>query len=122
MNQRPPLKPRCDLSQAHQRRNRCSKCGYSKHVEDFECLQEMFQCKTCSRYGHFTSLCYKKKMSFTPRNPKAHQLQVGVVYAQEDSICSQSSDLTSSDESFSLQVKIQCTQAESKFPLSSSHY
>ena len=43
-------------------------------------------------------------------------MQVGVVYAQEDSICSQSSDLTSSNESFCPQVKIQCTQAESKFP------
>ena len=35
---------------------------------------------------------------------------------QEDSICSQSSALPSSDESFCLHVKIQCTQAESKFP------
>ena len=45
-----------------------------------------------------------------------HQLQAGVVYTQEDSICSQSSDLTSSDESFCLQVKIQCTQANTKIP------
>ena len=35
---------------------------------------------------------------------------------QEDSICGQSGDLTSSDESFCLQVNIQCTQASSKFP------
>ena len=35
---------------------------------------------------------------------------------QEDSICGQSSDLTSSDESFCLQVKMQCTEAKSKFP------
>ena len=32
----------------------------------------------------------------------------------EDSICGQSGDLTSSDESFHLQVKIQCTQANNK--------
>ena len=32
------------------------------------------------------------------------------------SICSQSGDLTSSDESFCLQVKIQCAQANSKIP------
>ena len=38
---------------------------------------------------------------------------------QEDSICSQSEDLTSSDESFCLQVKIQCTQATSKIPTTS---
>ena len=35
---------------------------------------------------------------------------------QEDSICSQSSDLTSNDESFFLQFKIQCTQANTKIP------
>ena len=37
---------------------------------------------------------------------------------QEDSVCGQSSDLTSSDESFCLQVKIQCTQANTKIPTS----
>ena len=41
---------------------------------------------------------------------------MGVVYTQEDSICSQSSDLTSSDESFCLQAKIQCTQDNAKIP------
>ena len=69
-----------------------------------------------NKYGHFTSLCYKKKVSFKSRTPKVHQLPAEVVYVQEDSICGQSGDLTSSDESFCLQVKIQCTQASSKFP------
>ena len=45
-----------------------------------------------------------------------NQLQVGVVYIQEDSIWSQSGDLTSSDELFCLKVKIQCTQANIKTP------
>ena len=53
---------------------------------------------------------------FKSRMPKAHQLQVGVVYVQEDSICGQSNDLTSSNESFCLKVKIQCTQANTKIP------
>ena len=35
---------------------------------------------------------------------------------QEDSMCGQSNDLSSSNESFCLQVKIQCTQANTKFP------
>ena len=35
---------------------------------------------------------------------------------QRDSIYRQSSDLTSSNESFSLQVNIQCTQTNTKFP------
>ena len=61
-------------------------------------------------------LCYKKKVSFKSKTPKAYQLQVGQMCAQEDSICSQSGDLTSSDDSFCLQVKIQCTQADCKIP------
>ena len=47
----------------------------------------------------------------------AHQLQVGSVYMPEDSICSQSSDLTSSDESFCLQFKSQCTEANVKISI-----
>ena len=38
-----------------------------------------------------------------------------MVYVQVDSICDQSNNLTSSNESFCLQVKIQCTQANTKF-------
>ena len=62
----------------------------------------------------------RRKCLFKSRSLKVHQLQVGVVYIQEDSICSQSGDLNSSDESFCLQVKIQCTQAKSTFP--TPHY
>ena len=40
---------------------------------------------------------------------------------QDDSICGQSGDLTSSDESFCLQVKIQYTQANSKIPTPHHH-
>ena len=85
-------------NQAHQRRDRCSKCGDSKHIEGFKHPARKFQCKTCNNYGHCTSLCYKKKVSF------------------KSGICSQASDLTSSDESFCLQVQIQCTQANTKIP------
>ena len=97
---------------------RCSKCGDSKHVEGFKCPAKKCQCKTCNKHVHFTSLCYKKSVSFKSRTLKAYQLQAGQVYMQEDSICCQSEDLTSSDESFCLQVKIQCTQASSKIPTS----
>ena len=71
-------------SQVHKGRDRCSKCSDSKHVESFKCPARKFQCKTCNKYGHFTSLCYKKKVSFKSRNPKAHQLQAGSVYMQVD--------------------------------------
>ena len=109
-NERPLLK-KFDPSQAHKRRDRCSKCGDSKHVEGFNCPARKFQYKICNKYGHFTSLCYKKKASFKSRNSKAYQLQAGSA-----SICGQSSNLTSSDESFCLQVKIQHTLANSKIP------
>ena len=38
---------------------------------------------------------------------------------QEDSICGQSEELTTSNESFSLQVRIQCAQVISKIPTTS---
>ena len=60
-----------------------------------------------------------KQVSFKSRVPKAYQLQAEEVYAQEDSICGQSEDLPSSNESFCLQVRIQCAQANSKIPTTS---
>ena len=41
------------------------------------------------------------------------------MYAQEDSICSQSEDLTSSNESFCLQVRIHHAQANAEIPTTS---
>ena len=113
----PLHKKKFDPNQAHQRKDSCSKYGDSKHIEGFKYPARKFQCKTSNKFGYFTSLYYKKEVSFKSRTPKVHQLQVGVVYTQEDSICSQSSDLTSSDESFCLQVKIHCTQANTKIPI-----
>ena len=40
-----------------------------------------------------------------------HQLQAGAVYTEESAICSQPEDYSSSEDSFCLQVKVQCTQA-----------
>ena len=113
----PPYK-KFDPKQAHTSRDRCSKCGDSRYVESFKCPAKKYQCNSCDKYGHFTSLCYKKQVSFKPRAPTAYQLQAEEVYVQEDSICGQSEDLTSSDESLCLQVRIQCAQANSKIPTS----
>ena len=67
----------------------------------FQCPAKKYQCKTCHKYGHFTSLCYQKKqVSFKPRKPKADMLQVGAVYACDKSICAHPKDLSSSDDSF----------------------
>ena len=44
-------------------------------------------------------------------------LQVGAVYDYDKSMCSHPEDLSSSDDSFCLQVKIQCAQADlRRFP------
>ena len=61
----------------------------------------------------------QEKVFFKSRTPKVHQLQAGQVYMQEDPICSQSEDLTSSNKSFCLQMKIQLAQATSKIPTTS---
>ena len=101
-----------DVKNAHQNKGRCSKCGNSTHVEGFQCPAKKFQCKACHKFGHFTSLCYQKKQAlFKSRKTKVHELQAGTVYAKESTICGQSEDDSSSEDSFCLQVKLRCTQA-----------
>ena len=65
-----------DPKNTHKKKDRCSKCGDSTHVEGFQCPVKEFQCIACHKFGHFTSLCYQKKQApFKPSRPKAHQLQ-----------------------------------------------
>ena len=81
------------------------------------CLVSRFQCKHCHKFGHFSSLCYKKKESEYKRDkskPRAHQLMVGRASAQ-GSVCSQSdASFSSSDDSFCLQIQVKSTQPETK--------
>ena len=82
-----------DNYQAHASQERCTKCGDSQHIERFRCPASKHQCNNCHKYGHFSSLCYKKRdfehsRSLESRSPKAHLLQIGTVCTQ-DSICSQ---------------------------------
>ena len=72
--------------------------------------------KNCHKFGHFSSLCYKKKEFEYKResSPRAHQLKIGTLYIQ-DVLCGQT-DESSSDESFCLQVKLKSTQAETPTP------
>ena len=96
-----------DAKNIYKNKEGCQRCEGSNHIAGFQCLAKKFQCKSCLKYGNFTSLCYQKKQaSFKSRKPKAHMLQVGAVYACDKSICSHSEDCSSSDESFCLQVKI----------------
>ena len=99
--------------------DRCHKCGDSKHLEGFQCSAHKYPCSNCHRFGHFSSLCHKKQESFkntSSRSPKAHQLRCGEVCMPDNSICSQSGDNTSSNESFCLQMQVKSTQAETKLP------
>ena len=95
-HQMPPYKKRFDPNQAYQRKDRCSKCDDSKHIEGFKCPAREFQARPEINILILQTCATKRK------------------YMQENSICSQSGDLTSSDESFCLQVKIQFTQANVK--------
>ena len=117
--QLPPYKRKFDPKQAHASKDRYSKCGDSRHVEGFKCPAKKYQCKSCHKYGHFTSLCFKKQVHFKPKAPKAYHLQAEEMYTQDDSICGQSDEFTSMDKSFCLQVKIQYAKAKSKLPTTS---
>ena len=85
--------------------NRCSKCGDTTHHEGFTCPAKKYQCKACHKFGHFTSQCFQRKQHLQHkfRQPKAHQIQVGESYDNPDNY---SSDVSSSKDSFCLQVKI----------------
>ena len=75
---------------------------------------EEIPCKACHKFGNFTTLCYQKKQApFKSRRPKAHQLQARAVYVHRNAICGQSEE-SSCDDSFCLQLKVQCTQASFK--------
>ena len=101
-----------DAKHVYKNKERCQKCGDSVHTEGFQCPLKKYQCKTCHKFGHFTSLCYQKKqVSSKTKKPKVHMLQVGAVYACDKSICGNPEELFSSNDSFCLQVKIQHTQS-----------
>ena len=117
--QAPPYKRGFDTKQAHTSKDRCSKCGDSKNVEGLKCSGKKYQCKTCHKYGHFTSLWFTKQVAFKPKTPKAHQLQAEEIYMQDDSICGQSEEFTTRNDSFCLQMQIQCAQAKPKLSTTS---
>ena len=103
-------KKKFNPKQIHQNPERCHKCGDSKHAEGFQCSARTYQCKHCHKFGHFSSLCYKKQESYKKKTgpPKAYQLTCGRLSTPDSSISSPSSDTSfSEDEPFCLQMKIQ---------------
>ena len=53
-------KKRFNPRQILQTEERCHKCGDSKHIDRFQCSARKYQCRNCHKFGHFSSLCYKK--------------------------------------------------------------
>ena len=102
-----------DPRNAHKQKDRCSKCGDSTHLEGFTCPAKRYECKSCHKFGHFTSLCFMKgqqKQAFNkPPKPKAHQLAAGTIQAYANQ-----SEPERSDNSFCLQLQIKCVQAQNK--------
>ena len=97
---------------------RCHKCRDSKHIKGFQSSARKYQCINCHKFGHFSSLCYKKQESYKKRSrsPKAYQLTTGRLSAQDKTRYRNSSDSSSSeDESFCLQMKVQALQANDKY-------
>ena len=118
------VKKHYDNKIVHKSNNRCNKCGDSTHVQGFHCPAKKFKCKVCHKYCHFSSLCYQKKNQAHHnrklRKQKAHQLKGGPVYAQDSSIYSHSEE-SSCNESFYLQLQVQCNQVEGKKILNPVH-
>ena len=101
----------------HKMSDHCNKCGDSIHAQRFQFPVMKYQCKVCNKCGHILCLCYQEKTQAhhrtNHRNPKAHQLHAGPMYAQDSSSHSHSDD-SSSDESFCPQLQIQSNHAEGK--------
>ena len=62
--------------------NQCTRCGDSPHTQGFNCLAKKYQCKHCTKIGHFTKMCFTKLAQSQPQQyyrgkPKqAHQIVV----------------------------------------------
>ena len=85
-----------DPRSAHKQKERCSKYGDSTHLEGFQCPVKRYQCKSCHKFGHFSSLCFmkdqQKQAYHKPHKPKAHQLTKGTIQAYDSQTESESSD------------------------------
>ena len=40
--------------------NQCTRCGDFPHAQGFNCPGKKYQCKYCTKIGHFTKLCFTK--------------------------------------------------------------
>ena len=93
-------------TQIHQNPERYHKCGDFQHTEEFRCSARKAQCKHCKRFGHFSSLCYRKQEAYKKgnRSSKAYQLTCGTVSTRYND--SDTSFIEEEEELFCLQLKI----------------
>ena len=93
-------------TQIHQNSERCHKYGDSQHTEGFRCSARKAQCKHCKKFGHFSSLCYRKQEAYKKgnRSPKACQLTCGTVSTRYHD--SDTSFTEEEEGPFCLQLKI----------------
>ena len=83
-------------------------------MERFQCSAKRHQCRHCNKFGHFSSLCFRKQELYKkkPRSPKAYQMTCGRLSTYESSISGYSSDSWfSEEEPFCLQMKVQDKKA-----------
>ena len=93
-------------TQIHQNSERCHKCGDSLHTKGFRRSARKAQCKHCKKFGHFSSLCYRKQVAYKEgnRSPKAYQLTCNTVFPRYND--SDTSFTEEEEEPFCLQLKI----------------
>ena len=98
----------------HTRPDRFTKCGDSLHREGFRCPASKHQCKICHKFGHFSSLCYKKRDKYDNNkrsfgSPKAHQMKIRSVQTQ-DALSSQSEEYSIEQDSLCMQLQVPSTR------------
>ena len=47
--------------------NQCTRCGDSPHAQVFNCPAKKYQCKHCTKIGHFTKMCFTKLAQLQPQ-------------------------------------------------------
>ena len=113
---RPPQEHEKCRPEQNKQAERCHKCGDTPHMEGFRCPASRHRCKHCSKIGHFSHLCFRKKQEGTykknPRNPMAHQLQIGRYFAQDSLDNQEDTDVSESEDSFCLQMQMKKSQAD----------
>ena len=52
--------------------NQCTRCGDSPPAQGFNCPAKRYQCKHCTKIGHFTKVCFTKNAHPHPQPQQYH--------------------------------------------------